>query len=99
MMTRNDFLEVPLDIAELLHATLGPLADVLEAESHPWAPTLHMVLHEYVKLRNSALGPALGPDISHITYLAAERVCDLTRNAIRDEEDFRRWASEMDAAG
>jgi len=93
------YLQIPLGVAELLHATLGPLSDVLDAEDHPWAPTIHLVLSEYIRLRNTAVGTESLALANHATYLAAERVCELTRSAVRDEEDFRRWAAEMDTAG
>lgn len=93
-------LHVPLDLSELLHATLGPLAETLEQEGHHWAPMVKRVLGEYTRLRNAALRATQGRDVTaevaHITFLASEKVCALTEKAVTEEQDFIRWAAEVD---
>ena len=96
---------IPLELAELLHATLGPLGDVLERENHHWAPIVKKVLSEYIGSRDRLLcqlhGHDILPEISHHTYLASEQVCDLTRSAITEEwmreadDDFSKWTEEV----
>lgn len=98
-MNHHQQLLVSLGLAELLHATLGPLADQLIREGHPWAPMLRRVLNEYTSERNSSLVQAHGTsvisEISHATYLASERVCSLTERAVDEERDFIRWRAEV----
>jgi hypothetical protein len=90
---------IPVELAELLHATLGPLGDVLEQEGHRWSPTVRRVVSEYVRARNEFLaahhGRGATVDVLTHTEEAAERVCALTESALREEEDFFRWSEEV----
>jgi hypothetical protein len=95
-------LSVPIELAELLHATLGPLAEILENEGHPWADMARRVLTEYTSQRNRLLkyvyGDSIVADIAHHTFRAVERVCDLTEAAISDAVDaidFVKWSAEV----
>jgi len=92
-------LSVPLRLAELLHSTLGPLADQLAAEGHAWEPMVRRVLAEYTDMRNSILrqghGSSVLADIKHETFLAAEWVCELTTLALDEACDFAAWATEV----
>jgi len=91
---------VPIELAELLHATLGPLSEVLDREDHPWTPMVRMVLSEYSRERNRLLthlhGENAVAEIAHHTYLASEKVCELTDYALQQEEDFSRWREEVE---
>lgn len=93
-------LYIPIEISELLHSTLGPLADILERDGHNWSPMVKKVLDEYTRLRNGFLthvhGHEIISEITHQTFLAAEKVCELTESAIREERDFMAWAQEVD---
>jgi hypothetical protein len=95
-----ELIFIPIRLAELLHATLGPLSEVLEREDHPWTPMVRKVLSEYCHERNGFLveihGPSVLSEIGHQTFLASERVCDLTDYALREEEDFSRWREEVE---
>lgn len=95
----HKLLYLPIELAELLHATLGPLADTLERESHPWSPMVKKVLREYTDSRDRIMihlhGSSVIPQIAHHTYLAAEKVCGMTSAAIREEEHFTRWSAEV----
>lgn len=74
---------VPLGLAEMLHATLGPLSVVLEEENHPWAPLVRSVLSEYVSARDehcSSFDDLWWSEVSEQLQLAAEVVCGLARN-------------------
>lgn len=99
-MSEGQVIYIPIHMGELLHATLGPLAEILERDQHNWAPMVKKVLNEYTQIRNEFLTHVHGSDIiseiTHQTYLAAERVCDLTETAIREEKDFMAWAQEVD---
>lgn len=99
-MVDRKLLYVPLELAELLHATLGPLGEVLERDGHSWAQMVRRVLDEYTRSRNSMLshihGDRVISEVTHQTFLASERVCELTDMAIREEEDFLRWSAEVD---
>lgn len=89
---------IPIELAEMLHATLGPLADVLEEENHQWVPMLRKVLSEYTRSRDRFLTGVHGDviaEIVHHTYLAAEKVCGMTKSAIIEERDFSKWAAEF----
>jgi len=90
---------VPIHLSELLHVTLGTIADELEAEGNAWAETAKRVLAEYTGHRNRFLtrmhGDSVLPDIAHHTFLAVEKVCDLTDSAIREATDFLQWSSEV----
>jgi len=96
----GDDLSVPIELAELLHAALGPLADVLEEEDHPWAAMARRVLDEYTFRRNRLLkyiyGESIAADIAHHTFQACEKVCELTDSAVREAVDFVKWSSEVE---
>ncbi len=91
---------LPIDLAELLHATLGPLSEVLDREDHPWTPMVRKVLSEYSRERNQIMidrhGEQVLPEIAHQTFLASERVCLLTHYALQEEGDFIRWREEVE---
>ena len=91
---------LPIELAELLHATLGPLSEVLDREDHPWTPMVRRVLSEYSRERNRILidlhGERVLPEIAHHTFLASERVCLLTHYALEEEGDFKRWREEVE---
>ena len=98
----NMELSVPVELAELLHATLGPLADVLEDEGHPWAEMAKRVVSEYTSQRNRLLkyvyGESIVADIAHHTYRAVEKVCEITESAVSDAVesiDFAKWSAEV----
>ena len=90
---------VPAELAEMLHATLGPLGDVLDAEGHRWSPIVRKVLAEYVQRRNRFVKKSYGmsaiADFNHLTYLASESVCRMTDSAIAEEVDLEQWDREM----
>lgn len=92
-------LFIPLELAELLHATLGPLSEILDKENHPWSAMVRRVIEEYTHQRNRFLTPIHGnsvvAEISHHTYLASEKVCELTDSAISEAADFLQWANEV----
>lgn len=71
-------LTVPLALAELLHATLGPLSADLTAEGHPWADTLQRVLDAYVDERADHYGPNDEAEVFVTTMAAALRVESFT---------------------
>lgn len=91
---------VPLALAELLHAALGTLAGQLEAEAHPWAAMASRVVDEYEEQRNRLLseahGPRAFPEMKHQTFLAAERLCEITSLVVEEALDFVEWSSEVD---
>ena len=93
-------LFIPIELAEMLHATLGPLAEILDKENHHWSPMLRRVIEEYAHQRNRFLtsmhGDTVFPDLAHHTYLAAEKVCELTDSAISEAADFLQWATEVE---
>lgn len=72
---------IPLDTAELLHATLGSLAAVLDREGHPWARLAQEMVDTYTHqvtglvgdaaLRGAA-GMALGTLVERIELLAMD---------------------------
>ena len=99
-MTEHKLVYVPLAFAELLHAMLGPLEDVLSSEQHAWAPMIRRVLEQYTDRRDEFLqamhGQEINPLIGHITYTAVEEVQNLTDDAIIEEHDFIQWASESE---
>jgi hypothetical protein len=90
---------VPLAFAELLHATLGPLGDVLQEQDHAWAPMVKRVLAEYTSRRDTLLVDLHGEEIlsavDHTTFVAVEEIHAVTEHAIAEEEDFTRWTSEV----
>jgi hypothetical protein len=93
---------IPLELAELLHAALGPLSEKLEEEDHPWSTMVTRVLSEYTEARNRIMREAHGDsviaEIAHQTYLAAERVCSMTEMALGEERDFAKWTAEFGRA-
>ncbi|MFM8798726.1 MAG: hypothetical protein ACKODT_07200 [Fluviibacter sp.] len=94
----NENVNLPLDLAELLHVTLGPLADVLAEEGHRWAPMVKRVLSEYTELRDMVLTEIYGFDaiaaIDRTTVLACERVYEMVTSDV-ENVDFGMWASEL----
>lgn len=98
MAQRARIIYIPIEIAELLHATLGPLAEVLDGENHHWVPMIRKVLAEYTQQRDKfirAIHGNISAEIAHHTYLASEKVCGMTELALREEEDFSKWAEEV----
>lgn len=97
-MDTNGFF-IPLEFGELLHVTLGTIADQLEEEGNAWAATAKRVLAEYTGLRNDFLtglhGKSVLPEVAHHTFLAVEKVCDLADSAISEATDFLQWSSEV----
>lgn len=94
----NENVNVPLHLAELLHVTLGPLADVLAEEGHRWAPMLQTILSQYTQERDSVLTGIYGPDaipaIDRTTVVACQHVYDMVALPIM-EADLNEWASEF----
>lgn len=90
---------VPLAFAELLHATLGPLGDVLSQEGHTWAPMVQRVLAEYTSRRDDLLtefhGEGIVETIHDHTLVAAEEVEGLAHDAI-DTNVLRLVAGEFE---
>lgn len=99
-MNSQPLVYMPLAFAELLHATLGPLEDVLRSEGHPWAPMVKRALDQYTDRRDEFLesihGEGVIESVRHITYLACEEVQNLTDDVVQEEHDFLRWASEVE---
>lgn len=95
----SESLHVPLELAELLHATLGPLADVLEAEGHAWAPLIRRVLKAYLDGRDDKLlqqyGPGVLGEARVCTVQVSEAVCALVNELAMEEVDFSMWDSEI----
>lgn len=94
-----DELRIPLHLAELLHATLGPLCEVLDSDEHDWVPMIRRVLSEYVSLRDQHLvalyGPGVTGEICKHSYNASEMVCALTRVEIAEAKHFVQWDVEF----
>lgn len=99
-MDQHRLLYVPIELAELLHATLGPLSEVLDREGHHWAEVVKRVLAEYVAGRNQIIRHLHGDeailDVAHETFIASEKVCLISDLAVSEEEDFLRWREEVD---
>ena len=99
-LIHEDAFHIPLRLAELLHATLGPLAEQLAIEGHSWEPMVRRVLAEYTELRNAILrqthGSSVLADIKHETFLASEWLCTLTTLAVNEAADFVTWTSEVE---
>lgn len=72
---------VPLAFAELLHATLGPLSDVLDKQGHDWAPMVRRVLAEYTSRRDQMLTNMHGEHI-------LDNICDATQAAALEVEQL-----------
>ena len=85
-MDKPRIISVPLAFAELLHATLGPLGDILEQEGHSWAPMVQRVLEEYTSRRNALLTVVHGDEIIDVvmqhTMTAAEDVESMAYDAV-----------------
>jgi hypothetical protein len=94
----RDF-DVPIELAELMHALLGTLADVLEDEGHSWAQMTRRVLDEYEGQRNRILislhGESIMRDLAHHTEMAVEKLCKLTDSAVQEASDFIQWHAEV----
>jgi hypothetical protein len=79
---------VPLAFAELLHATLGPLCDVLAEEGHDWVPMVQKVLREYTARRDQMLvnmhGAQILDAVHEHTLVAAEEVEHMVSESIVD---------------
>ena len=99
-LAQESSFRIPLRLAELLHCTLGPLADQLAAEGHAWEPMVRRTLAEYTELRNAILrqhhGNSVLAEIKHETFLASEWLCALTALAVHEATDFVQWASEVE---
>lgn len=94
---------IPLELAEMLHVTLGPLGELLEEEGHPWAGLVTRVLEQYLAGRDQTvfdnyLGEVGFEQIADTTRAAAERVCALTDAAVIEAEHFLCWADEVGEA-
>lgn len=89
---------IPLHLAEMLHATLGPLYAQLHEEGHVWAPLVKSVLDEYTHRRHLALDGIYGADapdmICRVLQAAAEEVCNMSDRPVQ-ERDFAMWSSEL----
>jgi hypothetical protein len=98
-LDRESALHIPLALAEMLHAVLGPLAEQLSAEGHAWAELTSRVVTEYTERRNATLVAAHGPsaltEIRDELFLASERVCELSTLAVNEASDFVAWAAEV----
>ena len=94
----NDQLLLPLPLAELLHVTIGPLADVLEEEGHAWAPLLRRVLETYLTGRADQLvkryGVGVLEDAVVVTGEVVQAMYELVRELAMEQVDFDLWAEE-----
>lgn len=92
-------LHIPLELAELLHATLGPLADVLESEGHVWVPLIRRVLSAYVDGRDQKLAGQYGVGVlgeaKVCTLQVAEAVMAMVNELTLEEVDFDLWTNEV----
>lgn len=96
----DENIQIPLQLAELLHVTLGPLTEVLKDEDHSWAPLISMVLRAYREGRDRELvkeyGDSIVRDIDLCTYLVSEQLCEWSRELAGEETDFDKWAHEIE---
>lgn len=87
-MSKPRVVFIPLAFAELLHATLGPLGEVLETEGHSWAPMVQKVLSEYNSRRDTYLVSIHGDEILDVviehTMAAAEDVEAQVSDAVEE---------------
>lgn len=90
---------IPVELAELLHVTLGPLGEVLSGEGHPWADMVKRVVAEYITGRDRSVfhlhGDNVLVDIAHFTSQAVNRVLALTDSAVHEAEHFLQWSDEV----
>lgn len=98
-MSPDEQLQIPLALAEMLHAILGPLLGQLEGEGHSWVPILKRVLEAYGVGRDDILisrhGVGILSEIDGATRDAAEQLCEWVSEMAREEEDFKLWAEEF----
>lgn len=98
-MRQDDNLQVPLPLAEMLHALLGPLGEQLTREGHSWAPFVSRVVDAYTQGRDDHLsdthGPAVLRDIDVCTLQVADKLCGWVAEMASEEEDFDLWAREF----
>lgn len=98
MENRNHVL-IPLELAELLYVTLGPLSEVLQDDNHKWAPIVKMVLRAYREGRDDMLGKMYGDrvleDIDLCTFLVSEQLVKWVSELSGEQTDFDKWAQEM----
>ena len=95
----HDHLLLPLPLAELLHATLGPLCIALENESHAWAPLVRRVLGAYTDGRDDMMtvmyGPSILQDVAMVTVEVADELIKLVDEMSATERDFEKWSDEL----
>jgi len=95
-------LNIPLELAELLHATLGPLATSLRAEGNHWADTIDYIVDKYTRQRDAALyaahGPSVKADINHATFKAVDSVLAHMDDMFDEKEHFGMWTDEFKGA-
>lgn len=95
----NPDIQIPLQLAELLHVTLGPLTETLKEEDHPWVGLALMVLAAYREGRDRELEKAYGvevvADIDLCTYRVSEQLCNWASEMAGEETDFEKWAKEL----
>lgn len=95
-------LSIPLEMAELLHATLGPIAASLRSEGNHWADTIEYIVDRYIEARDTHLGKIHGPgvraEINHVTFGAVEEVLHHMDEMSTEREHFGMWAEEFKGA-
>lgn len=93
-------LQVPLQLAELLHVAFGTLTGVLREQQHSWADLMEMVLKAYQDGRDDCLYVAHGErvvlDINLVTMQVADRLAAWVAELAAEEEDFEKWSEELD---
>lgn len=98
-MADEDHLRIPLELAELLHATLGPLGERLKDEGHPWAELVQRVLEAYRMGRDSSVMTQYGlsalQDMHMVTVAVSEQVCRFVEEITVEEVDFNAWSKEL----
>lgn len=90
--------QVPLELAELLHVTLGPLNEVLRIEDHPWAALIGRVLDFYERGRDAHLAEAHGagaPELAAEAMVAGVGIVESLVDDAETEEHFAMWDSEI----
>ncbi len=93
------FILLPLPLAELLHVTLGPLANVLEEQDHPWVPLIRKVLGAYQDGRDDMVfkmyGKSVTDDIGIITWQVSEELVKWVAEMADEEVHFEKWKEEL----
>lgn len=92
-------IRIPVEVAEMLHVTLGPLSEVLKQEGHPWAPMVEKMLHDYTRARDAVVSREHGAsglaEVHEITTEACNTVLDKVSDAILEGMDFVQWHEEL----